>query len=271
MYKLNFFKYLLVLILELGCFATVQEKGYAQSQSPSLSSENINHEINQIRIWVFLSYLISLGAIGISIYQLLWTNNQNSKISRNEDTINQIDCELKSVKNEIHNFTNHQKNLVDREEFEKLKNELSTLSSQIKTLTDNNQRHSKQSQLSETELIEVYNNNSDSLSEDVIHVSETQESILQSQHNNTKQVILEKVPKGKANYWVLASKEEYYILPKPGTKIHEFNYQNITSIFILQNYKSEESNQFYLIKPGKLSLFRENTWELIEKGRLKMQ
>ena len=226
---MNYFKYLIVLILALLCFTIFPE--IAHTQSPSLSSQNINNNINQIKTWVFLSYLISLGAIGISIYQFLWKNNQNRKDSQNKTTEIQP-SQLKILQHEVQRLIDFQDHYITRQELEELKSRLSNLNNEIKTLKNNNSLSLKQLELSEIELVEIYNNNSDSLSKDAIDVSETQESIIQRQRNHTNQLILEKVRKGKGGYWVLASKENYYIFPKPQIRINEFNYQNIASLFV---------------------------------------
>jgi hypothetical protein len=268
MYQINYLKYLIVLILALGYFIIFPEIGH--TQSPSLSSQNINNNLNQIKTWVFFSYLISLAAIGISLYQLLWTKNQARKVYQDKTTEIQP-SQLKILQHEVQKLTDSQENFITRQELEEFKSRLSNLNTEIKTLKNKNSGSLEQLELSEIELVEIYNNNSDSLSAGVIDVSESQESITERQRINTEQVFLEKVRKGRGSYWILASKQEYYVFPKPDKKINEFNYKYIISLFVLKNYKLGQSETFYLTEPGKLSLVKENTWKLIKKGKLEFE
>lgn len=112
----------------------------------------------------------------------------------------------------------------------------------------------------EPDLILVYNNSPNKLSEQAIEVS---------QKPGSQQLILERVRRDRGSFWVLISENEFYIVPKYKIKITYLNYPLLASLFICKDYQEGKSEKFKLIKPGKLTVkIPGKTWELKEKGEL---
>ena len=112
--------------------------------------------------------------------------------------------------------------------------------------------------LSEPDLVLLYNNSPKKLSEQAIEVS---------QKSGSQELIIERVRRG--SFWVLNSENEFYIVPKDNLRITELNYPLLASLFICKDYQEGKSENFKLIKPGKLTVkVPGETWELQEKGEL---
>jgi hypothetical protein len=121
-------------------------------------------------------------------------------------------------------------------------------------------------------LVNIYNNNSKSLSSNILEVSETCQSIDNRRLGYNQPVALEKVSRNKGIAWVINIDGSDYLVPKPKLKINEYNYETIESLFICHGYESGVSYEFILIKPAKLlAQEKGERWELSEKGELRFQ
>ncbi|WP_373528726.1 hypothetical protein [Nostoc sp.] len=121
---------------------------------------------------------------------------------------------------------------------------------------------------SDNELIATYNQNRNSLSQYAVEVSETEESINQRRLGVNQIVILEKISKGKGNYWIINKQGIDYLVPKGNIKINEYNYKTVESLFDCNNYKSGGSSDFTLAKPAKVASLSQDVWKLVDYGVL---
>ncbi|WYL96040.2 MAG: hypothetical protein HEQ35_21415 [Gloeotrichia echinulata IR180] len=120
---------------------------------------------------------------------------------------------------------------------------------------------------SESDLIDRFNSNPKTLSQNPIEVSETSESIDNRRLGYNKPVAVEKVGRNKGIAWVIKIDGSDYLVPKPKLTINEYNYETIESLFNCKNYQSGQSQEFKLLNAAKL-VSQGETWELSEKGEL---
>ncbi|MFB2770956.1 hypothetical protein ACE1AT_16940 [Pelatocladus sp. BLCC-F211] len=121
---------------------------------------------------------------------------------------------------------------------------------------------------SKSQIVQIYNQNSKSLNKDATEVSETTDSINQRRLGGHQSVTLEKVSKGKGNYWILPEQGFLCLLPKGNLKINEYNYETVAALFDCHNYQSGYSNDFQLITPATVISVGQDQWELQERGEL---
>ncbi|MBD2360299.1 hypothetical protein H6G36_03635 [Anabaena minutissima FACHB-250] len=119
--------------------------------------------------------------------------------------------------------------------------------------------------LSEDEILEIYNNNSDALLNSAVKVSVTQASLL-----NKDVIFFEKTKSNIASYWVIATEDDnYWLLPKGNLRINAYNYETVNRLFECDNYKFDIDCEFILVKLAKVSLNQNREqWQLLEPGRL---
>jgi hypothetical protein len=122
--------------------------------------------------------------------------------------------------------------------------------------------------LSESNLVDRFNNHPKLLLQNAIEVSETSESIDNRRLGYNKPVTLEKVSRNKGIAWVINIDGFDYLVPKSKLKINEYNYETIESLFVCNGYQSGLFDQFKLLVPAKLASQGE-TWELREQGELR--
>ncbi|RAM51513.1 MAG: hypothetical protein C6Y22_10625 [Hapalosiphonaceae cyanobacterium JJU2] len=122
---------------------------------------------------------------------------------------------------------------------------------------------------SKSQIIQTYNRNPKSLNKDATEVSETTDSINQRRLGGHQSVTLEKVSKGKGNYWILPEQGFLCLVPKGNLKINEYNYETVATLFDCYNYQSGYSNDFQLITPATVISVGQDQWELRERGELK--
>ncbi|MBO3459230.1 hypothetical protein G7B40_027495 [Aetokthonos hydrillicola Thurmond2011] len=117
-------------------------------------------------------------------------------------------------------------------------------------------------------LVERYNTDPGSLSHNAIEVSAREDSITQRRLGLQQAIVLERVGRGKGNYWVLTGKDFNYLVPKKSIKINEFNYETVEALFVCNNYQPGYTH-FQLCKPGKvMPISQGETWQLSEQGQL---
>jgi hypothetical protein len=127
---------------------------------------------------------------------------------------------------------------------------------------DRAKSQNEKTNLSESELIEIYNHVPQVLSRKVIKVS------IPENYNSRDRLILTEEQKG--NYWVIAAEEEtYLLLPKGYYKINEFNIQAVNYLFDCQGFQAKDTREFILKKPARVSpLLHQPLWKLEAKGIL---
>jgi prefoldin subunit 5 len=120
--------------------------------------------------------------------------------------------------------------------------------------------------ISETELIEVYNNVPKVLLKNSIIAELTTKSYRED--NQNQPILLEKDEYGK--YWVIVcDKKNIFLTPSINIKFHIHKLKTVEKIFDFRGVKPLVDTHFLLIKPAKVqSLPNGKEWKLLEKGIL---
>ncbi|HLO85393.1 MAG TPA: hypothetical protein VK203_10330 [Nostocaceae cyanobacterium] len=185
-----------------------------------------------------------------------FTPNSNSRMDISQTTI----LQNSTVLNDIPQETILQKSTVLNEKTF-LQNRTPTNLEAVTSTSSNNVKLSQQ----ESEKQEIGNNYTNL---HLVEVAETEKSINQRRCGMTTEVIVEKVLKGKGNYFIINEEGIYYLIPKPNLKITEYNYQNIEIFFKLNGYQPANSTDFKVAKRAQVAVFDQNQWLLIEFGIL---
>ncbi|MEA5572377.1 WD40 repeat domain-containing protein [Calothrix sp. UHCC 0171] len=122
--------------------------------------------------------------------------------------------------------------------------------------------------LSETEILELYNNNSQALADYAAKVAVADES-LRNKYNNIA-IILEKTKSQSASYWILTTEDDkYWLLPKAKLRINSYNYEILKFLFQCAGYKYDSSSEYTLTQLAKVYLTPSgDKWQLLEPGKL---
>lgn len=133
-------------------------------------------------------------------------------------------------------------------------------------LVEFNQDNADDSLLTESDIVEIYNNDAASLLINLIKVSVKPESIANIHKNEP--ILLTSI--GNGNYCILHNKDiNYWLLPKPKLKIDRYRYETVKLLFDCSNYDLDRDD-FRLEKPAQISLLpNERDWKLEERGALK--
>lgn len=120
--------------------------------------------------------------------------------------------------------------------------------------------------ISETELIEVYNNVPKVLLKNSIIAELTAKSYRAD--NPNQPVFLEKDESGK--YWIILSNQNnIFLLPDINIKLHIHKLKTVEKLFDFRGIIPSVDTHFILIKPAKVSSFPNGEeWKLLEKGIL---
>ena len=116
--------------------------------------------------------------------------------------------------------------------------------------------------ISEEQLINLYHDVPQILTEYVVEASLTADSYRQKTNGK---IILEHTARG--NYWVVLLEEKpkknYYLLPNGNIKLRLHRLNSILSLFELTGAKVDNSNEFTLLKPASISIFPNGKqWQL---------
>jgi hypothetical protein len=120
--------------------------------------------------------------------------------------------------------------------------------------------------LDEQELVNNYKNPNSDFHECIIKVSEPEESQTNRWSGSKEATIFKHDLKG--NYWIVNMNDSLYIVPQRKFKINEYSQYTLFSTFDCRSYQSGESENFVLIKPGKVTAINRDGWQLIEPGIL---
>ncbi|PSB04285.1 WD40 repeat domain-containing protein [Merismopedia glauca] len=120
------------------------------------------------------------------------------------------------------------------------------------------------------QLVSIYNKNPQTLSNQIILVSETSNSINQRHIGNSKQV--EFVNNINGIYWIISVEDEHYLVhDKSQFQINEHNLKTVEAMFKYSHYQAGKSQEIELIKPARVCSIGENMWRLLEKGVFKFK
>ncbi|PSB04283.1 hypothetical protein [Merismopedia glauca] len=118
--------------------------------------------------------------------------------------------------------------------------------------------------LSEGKLVEVFNDVPQLLSAYATSVSLTASSYRQI---NQMPIVLENANWG--NYWVIATEDDYWLLPNIKLKLNIHKLKTIKYLFKLEKKSSANTDEYSLIKPAKVSLMPNGCeWKLEASGKI---
>lgn len=120
--------------------------------------------------------------------------------------------------------------------------------------------------ISQSELIEVYNNVPKVLLKNSIIVELTDKSY--PEENQNQPILLEKNEYGK--YWIIVSNQNnIFLLPSINIKFHIHKLKTVAKLFDFRGITPSLDSHFLLLKPARVfSLPNSNEWQLLEKGIL---
>ena len=187
---------------------------------------------------------------------------QNQQLKTSDNNADNKKLIFEAVKEEIHGQ-------LQQEIRKRLDIELRNLPNQINQPQQNQQLKTPDNiagGLPNLEFMLIYKEDTRSLSENAIEVSEADRSMVQPRISSTQAVIIQKVRRG--NYWILNEADIDYMVPRHNIKINEYNSKTVANLFECQGYRPEYSG-FQLIKPAKVSaISKGETWQLVERGIL---
>jgi hypothetical protein len=120
--------------------------------------------------------------------------------------------------------------------------------------------------LAEQELVNQYKDPNFDFRKFIIKVSEPEESQTSRWSGGKEGTIFKYNRQG--NYWIVNMDDCLYIVPQRKFKINEYSQDTLISVFDCRNYHSGKSEDFVLIKPGKVTAINEDGWQIIEPGIL---
>jgi hypothetical protein len=123
----------------------------------------------------------------------------------------------------------------------------------------------KKLQLSESKLVEVYNDVPQLLSEYAITVSLTSSSYRQI---GQIPIVLENMIRG--NYWAIATEDDnYWLFPNIKLNLNLHKLKTVKYLFKFPEDVNIRTNQFIILKPAKLTLMPSGyEWQLVQPGEL---
>jgi hypothetical protein len=99
-----------------------------------------------------------------------------------------------------------------------------------------------------------------------IEVAETSESINQRRSGSTQTVLLQEVSRNQGSYWIYTEGDSEYLIPKDEMVFNEYNCETLKALFSYNLIG--ESSRFQVLRPCRVRLISDQTWQLIEKGEL---
>ena len=116
-------------------------------------------------------------------------------------------------------------------------------------------------------LVQTYNRDPRSSTQNAIEVSETQKSMSDRSLGISNTVTLEN--KNRGSYAIVAEGNINYLVPNKSLRITDSNYKTVQGLFECRGYKKGYSENFQLIKPATVySLSGNQQWQLQERGIL---
>ncbi len=172
---------------------------------------------------------------------------------------------IEAIKNIIHNHVESQDNSISNQVGEDLKNQ-----NVDEIITDDVENNSPESDtaitLHEQELVKNYQDSNFDFQQFIIRVSEPEQSQT-NRWGGSKEATSFKYNR-QGNYWIVNMDNGLYIVPQKKFKINEYSQETLTSTFDCRNYQPGKSEDFVLIKPGKVIAISAEEWQLVERGIL---
>ncbi len=178
--------------------------------------------------------------------------NNNSKIEGNLEASQQNDNsdidDSKDCLEKNKSDNSHSENNIDNDSLPEASNDNNALNNIPQFLRDYN--HDKNLLLGKA----------------IATVSETAESISNRRDARDIPVQLE-VKASRGSYWIINEEGINYLVPTIDIKFNEFNLDTLQALFEYDN-SCNNSYEFQLIKPAKVSQISSKTWQIEKKGKL---
>lgn len=166
------------------------------------------------------------------------------------------------------NLINKEEEYINHDNGENL-DETKTDDEETKSIADNYTEYSTILTLHEQQLVNSYKNpdfDFQDFPEWIIKVSEPEESQTKRWGGSKEATIFQRNRQG--NYWIINIDDCSYIVPQRKFKINEYNQETLLSTFDCRGYQSGKSENFVLVKPGKVTVKNQYEWQLIDPGIL---
>ena len=124
--------------------------------------------------------------------------------------------------------------------------------------------------ITEEDLITMYRQNPQLLSEKVIKVQITRESIERTNAEEKTEIIFKRA--SNDSYWIVTEpalgNNCYFLVPNPNLEINSLIFPSIENIFNCQGYHNRSSNEFDLKLSAMVQVHSKSSWKLIGTGEL---
>jgi DNA repair exonuclease SbcCD ATPase subunit len=237
---------------------------YSESQSPRFNWW----------LWLLLLVIVSGGIVLIYqrlVYDGLLDNKNNPK------PYNMTHNDILVIEEEIYGLIAQE----FREQFQKLEQRLSQLetgslpqlapsseSEQTNNIDNIDHLEIEQEATILTpydELINLYNQAPELLSQDAITVTETEDSIYSPNGGGYDAIFFKTSDQG--DYWIVRLDDSDYLLPKANITIDDRNYKRFKALFECYGYQVGQSNSIKVLQPVRVS-FNGRLWEFAQLGVL---
>ncbi|MDJ0716939.1 MAG: hypothetical protein QNJ54_22435 [Prochloraceae cyanobacterium] len=236
---------------------------------------DLGEEKRNSNTWLVALASSSIGAItsliGFSSINKLYRKKTNKKKSRDINASEPQVNSIKSTRDEFNIKAESEKKLnelQDRlkllEQFLETEKNLSTPKA-IKITGALELSKIIKIDLSETKLVEIYNDCPQVLYSSIVPVSVTADSYRQKTQG---QIFLERA--GRGNYWIVATKDEkYWLLPNSKISVNIHKLKTFQFLFNCIGKDSSKNDEFTLNQPARVAILPSGQeWKLEKKGRL---
>ena len=236
------------------------EREQLQTQLEDLAQEQVSSEHPQLELSQLAAKLDELGwqMQQASVERQQLQSEFSRLVSPLEERLEQIEQYLRA---------NSEENLLDSGT-ESADGEIEPVSQvpQISISQSESVSTDKELSLQEVQLVEAYNRNPNSLSNDATEVSATAESMIQRDQSAVMEI------NRRGNYWIIPLEGLNYLVPKRNIMINEYNSKTVEKMFECRGYQPGESKGFQLLKPARVSpLSVGQMWQLEEPGILQFK
>jgi hypothetical protein len=237
---------------------------YSESQSPSFNW------------WLWLLLLVVISGTIIIIYQRL-ANGGFFQDKNTPKPYNMTHNDILVIEEEIYGLIAQE----FQEQFQKLEQRLSQLekgslpqlspSSEPDQANNNETNYSSEIEQEATiftpydELINLYNQAPELLSQDAITVTETADSSYSPNGGGYDAIYFESANQG--DYWIVRLDDSDYLLPKANITIDDHNYKRFKALFECYSYQPGKMNYIKLLQPVRVSP-NGRSWEFAQLGVL---
>ncbi len=124
--------------------------------------------------------------------------------------------------------------------------------------------------VTEEDLIAIYRQAPQLLSEKIIKVDANKESIQRKKAGLKTEIIFQKT--GNDSYWIVTEPQLanncYFLVPNPNLEINSVTYSSLENIFNCRGYKNRTSDKFKLKLSAMVKIESASSWKLIGTGEI---